>query len=84
MELVMTISITELYRSSNGDRWQLVREADPASMVVRHIPNPSSGGCTTETAVAHFLSVNGPRPEYAALRRILASFEDGRLGPTDH
>ena len=75
----MAISITELYKSSNGDCWQLVRDADPASMVVRHIPNPSSGGRTTETFVADFLSVNGPGPEYAALRRLLNRCEDGWL-----
>jgi hypothetical protein len=75
----MTVLITELYHSSNGDRWQLVRDADAATMVVRHIPNPSSGGRTTDTFVADFLNVNGPGPEYSALRRLLDSCEDGRL-----
>jgi hypothetical protein len=72
----MAASITEIYRSSNGDRWQLVRTTDPTSMLVRHIPNPSSGGQTTDTAVADFLSANGPGPEYAALRRLLESTAD--------
>lgn len=67
----MAASITELYRSSNGDRWQLVRTTDPMTMLVRHIANPSSGGQTTDTAVADFLSTNGTGPEYAALRRQL-------------
>ena len=67
----MVASITEIYRSSNGDRWQLVPVGDPASMVVRHIPNPSSGGQTTDTTVADFLSTNGSGPEFAALRRLL-------------
>jgi hypothetical protein len=72
----MAASITEMYRSSNGDRWQLVRTTDPAGTWVRHIPNPSSGGQTTDTTVADFLSTNGPGPEYAALRRLLESIPD--------
>jgi len=72
----MTVSITEIYRSSNGDRWQLVRPADSADAVVRHIPNPSSGGRTTEIPVADFQSIDGPGPEFAALRRLLAGATD--------
>jgi len=72
----MAPSVSEIYRSSNGDRWQLLRTADPAHTMVRHIPNVSSGGRTTETPVAEFLSVDGPGPEYAALRRLLASGAD--------
>jgi hypothetical protein len=72
----MAASITEIYRSSNGDRWQLIESADPAHRLVRHIPNPSSGGQTTDTTVADFLSTNGPGPEFAALRRLLESAAD--------
>ncbi len=72
----MATSITEIYRSSNGDRWQLIRIDDPTSMLVRHIPNPSSGGQTTDTTVADFLSTNSPGPEYTALRRLLESASD--------
>jgi hypothetical protein len=45
-------------------------------MLVRHIPNASSGGQTTDTTVADFLSIDGPGPEYAALRRLLGSIAD--------
>jgi len=72
----MAVSITEIYRSSNGDRWQLVRTSDSKVLLVRHIPNASSGGQTTDTAVADFLSIKGPGPEYAALRRLLDSAAD--------
>jgi len=72
----MAASIIEIYQSSNGDRWQLVGTADPTTMLVRHMPNPSSGGQTTDTTVADFLSTNGPGPEYAALRRLLESAAD--------
>ena len=67
----MAILITEIYRSSNGDSWKLVRNDDPPATFVRHEPNPSSGGRTTDTNVADFLSVDGSGPEYAALRLIL-------------
>jgi hypothetical protein len=74
---VMTVSISEIYRSSNGDRWQLIRTADPERTLVRHIPNPLSGGRTTDTAVGDFLSIDGPGPEYTALQRLLGSTADG-------
>jgi hypothetical protein len=45
-------------------------------MVVRHEPNRSSGGQITETDVDEFLSVDGPGPEYAALRRLLETMKD--------
>jgi hypothetical protein len=72
----MPASITDIYGSSNGDRWQLVGTSDPARMLVRHIPNASSGGQTTDITVADFLSIDGPGPEYAALRRHLANVPD--------
>jgi len=68
--------IAEIYRSSNGDRWELVRSADPTSMMVRHTANPSSGGQVTTSTVADFLSTGGPGPEYAALRRLLENASD--------
>jgi hypothetical protein len=67
----MAISVTDIYRSSNGDRWSLVRCTDSGSAFVRHEPNPSSGGRTTDTDVDDFLRTDGPGPEYAALRRLL-------------
>ena len=72
----MGAPITDIYRSSNGDRWQLVRTENPTRLIVRHIANPSSGGQTTETSVADFLSTNGPGPEYSALRRLLENTPD--------
>jgi hypothetical protein len=74
--LVIANSITEFYRSANGDRWQLVRTEGPTMTLVRHVPNASSGGRTTDSTVADFLSIDGPGPEFAALRRLL----DGATG----
>ena len=62
--------IAEIYRSSNGDRWTLMRHGNSGRLFVRHVPNPSSGGRMSETDVDEFLSVAGSGPEYAALRTL--------------
>jgi hypothetical protein len=67
----MTVSTEYVYRSSNGDRWQLMRDSINGREFVRHEANPSSGGSVTDTDVDEFLSVGGSGPEYAVLRRIL-------------
>jgi hypothetical protein len=61
----------EIYRSSNGDRWTLIRDTTSGRFFVRHEANPSSGGQVTDTDVDPFLSVAGSGPEFAALRRLL-------------
>jgi hypothetical protein len=67
----MAQSAEEFYRSSNGDRWTLIRYTSSGRLSVRHEANPSSGGRITDTDVDEFLSVAGPGPEFAALRRLL-------------
>jgi hypothetical protein len=67
----MAVSVTDIYRSSNGDRWRLIRDSESGQALVRHEPNPSSGGRPTDTDVDEFLTVDGSGPEFAALRRIL-------------
>jgi hypothetical protein len=47
----MTVLIDDFYRSSNGDRWQLLRDTASGHRVLRHEPNLASGGQVTETAV---------------------------------
>jgi len=64
---------TDIYRSANGDRWRLITDTVSGRRVVRHEANPASGGQITETSVEDFLAVNGPGPEYEALRRLLGS-----------
>ena len=61
----------DIYRSSNGDTWQLVREVGSKSSTVRHTANLSSGGNVTDLSVEQFLAVNGHGPEHAALRVLL-------------
>jgi hypothetical protein len=67
----MALSTRDFYRSSNGDRWQLVRDIDSGRSFVRHEPNLASGGRITETDVEEFLSRTGTSPENLALRALL-------------
>ena len=67
----VTILTDDFYRSSNGDRWQLVRYTSSGRRVVRHEPNSASGGQVTETAVEQFLDRTGTSPQNAALRALL-------------
>ena len=74
----MAISTQDFYRSSNGDRWQLIRDIASGRSLVRHEPNLSSGGRTTGTDVEEFLNRTGSSPENLALRALL-----GKETPTD-
>lgn len=60
----------DIYRSSNGDRWQLIRDGF-GRRFVRHEANAAAGGQVTETDVDEFLSVYGSSPQSVALRRAL-------------
>jgi hypothetical protein len=67
----MAITTDDFYRSSNGDRWQLIRDTASARSFVRHEPNLLSGGRTTDTDVEEFLNRTGSSPENLALRALL-------------
>ena len=67
----MALSAEDFYRSSNGDRWQLIRDATSGRSFVRHEPNLSSGGRVTDTDVDEFLARTGTSPENLALRALL-------------
>jgi hypothetical protein len=67
----MTVMEEDIYRSSNGDCWKLVRDTSTGRLVVRHEPNQASGGSMTDTDVEDFLKINGSGPEFQALRRLL-------------
>jgi hypothetical protein len=67
---------TPVYRSSNGDRWDLV--VDTEGMRVRHQPNAASGGRPSLTDVSAFLS-EGHSPQQEALLRQL--HDVGYLAP---
>lgn len=76
----MTFMTEDIYRSSNGDRWRLIHDTTSNRTFVRHEPNLASGGRVTDADVEEFLSINGPGPEYAALRRILGKRAEGTSG----
>jgi hypothetical protein len=61
----------DFYRSANGDRWQLVRDAASGRSFVRHEPNLASGGRVTDTEIDEFLNRTGSSPENLALRALL-------------
>ena len=73
----MAISTQDFYRSSNGDRWQLIRDIASGRSLERHEPNLSSGGRTTGTDVEEFLNRTGSSPENLALRALLD--QQGRM-----
>jgi hypothetical protein len=61
---------TELYVSSNGDRWELGRDSKDRRVVI-HTPNAKSGGTVSITDAAVFLSASHYGPEHQALLAIL-------------
>jgi hypothetical protein len=79
----MSVLIDDFYRSSNGDRWQLLRDTATGLQVVRHEPNLASGGQVTETGVEVFLARTGTSPENAALRDLLAKHAVVKREETD-
>ena|SRR5689334_5528092 len=64
-------TIEDLYFSSNGDRWTLIRNS-AGNFAVSHQPTPSSGGRSSETEVTTFLSQRGHGPEHQALLQALS------------
>jgi hypothetical protein len=72
----MALSAEDFYRSSNGDRWQLIRDTASRRSFVRHEPNLSSGGRVTDTDVKEFLNRTGSSPENLALRGLLDKLDD--------
>jgi hypothetical protein len=60
--IFMTLTTDDFYRSSNRDRWQLIRDTASGRCFVRHEPNFSSGGRTTDTDVDEFLNRTGSTP----------------------
>jgi hypothetical protein len=76
----MALSVQDFYRSSNGDRWQLIRDSASGRSFVRHEPNLTSGGRITETDVEEFLNRTGSSPENLALRALLDKHRGAEAG----
>jgi hypothetical protein len=63
----------EFFKSSNGDRWLLVKVAG-GGLLVRHEPVPASGGKTSEIGIDVFAGRNPDAPERRALVDLLRQF----------
>ena len=73
----MSLEARELYRSANGDRWSLVRDAASERVFVRHEPNVSSGGRASDIEVGDFLARGDRGPEHQALLRLIGTLVEG-------
>ncbi|MGF7162495.1 hypothetical protein FHS85_004149 [Rhodoligotrophos appendicifer] len=68
----MTAETRDLYCSSSGDRWVLVRDGD-LRVFVRHEANEPSGGKVTDMDIGQFLTTGGTGPETRELLRLIGS-----------
>lgn len=66
------LSSREIYVSSNGDHWLLVRDAD-GQVFVQHRAKPNSGGQQTLFQVGEFLSSQLHTPERQHLLEMIGS-----------
>lgn len=65
----------ELYRSSNGDIWFLIRD-DSGRVHVEHQPNAASGGKGERLDVAVFLATGPEGPQHQALLSLIGGLVD--------
>ena len=66
----------ELYASSNGDRWHLIRAPDSDDVFVRHTANEASGGKVIDFAIPVFLGLGRHGPEHQELWRLIGTLVD--------
>ena len=71
-EAARSPSEEEVYRSSNGDSWYLVRDPGSERLLVRHQPNRASGGNSSLVGVEDFLA-EGHGPQHEALLRLIGA-----------
>jgi hypothetical protein len=72
----MSLEARELYSSSNGDRWSLVRDLRSGRVFVRHEPNANSGGVTSLIEIGEFLRQDHG-PQHYELLRLIGSLVEG-------
>lgn len=63
----------DLYVSSNGDRWLLLRDPADGRSFVRHEANLASGGHVTDLALAAFLAADRGTPEHCAFWQLIGT-----------
>jgi hypothetical protein len=69
----MPNAMRELYRSSNGDRWSLIRDDPSGQVLILHEPNAASGGRPSRLEVGDFLVRDAHGPQHAELLRLIAT-----------
>lgn len=73
----------EVYRSSNGDVWYLVRNPD-GRVYVQHEPTQVSGGKSSCLDVATFLATGPEGPQHQAIISLIGSLvDDEQVAPND-
>jgi hypothetical protein len=72
----MSLKARELYRSTNGDRWSLIRDLGSERVFVRHEPNLPSGGGSSDITIGDFLARGGHGPEHQGLLRLIGTLVD--------
>jgi hypothetical protein len=70
----MSEQTREIYSSSNGDRWLLVRDGN--DLFVRHHPNEASGGKPSRREIGAFLASQGHGPQHQELLRLIGTLVD--------
>lgn len=73
------INSRDIYKSSNGDCWTLVRIGE--RIMVRHWANEPSGGAITDADLLDFLRTSGLGPEKQSLVRLIGTLVDGQAEP---
>ena len=75
----MALETRHLYRSSNGDRWQLARDPGSGRVFVLHEPNLASGGRPSHIEIGAFLAM-GRGPEQQELLRLIGTLVEASAG----
>ena len=73
----MPLQARELYSSSNGDRWFLVRDPGAGDVFVRHEPNAASGGEASRIEIGEFLIRGVYGPQHLALLQLIGTLVEG-------
>ena len=77
----MPLKTRRLYSSANGDQWYLVRDTEAGRVFIKHEPNVSSGGRTSNIEIGEFLVRGGSGPEHQELLRLIGTLVEGASLP---
>ena len=71
-----SVPMREIYASSNGDVWHLLRDPATGHTFVRHTANAASGGNVVDMSLPVFLSLGRGGPEHQALWAMIGTLVD--------